>query len=387
MRTRHTSVAFEERWSGVTLHLARRNATSDSPASIRLDHLLLDKGDIPAVGKPIEFVYPIVNTGKTELVVRQVKVNCSCLKSEKPDGPIGPGEAAEIKLSYNVEPQKGPFSRTALVTTSDETLPYFVLTACGYTGVEVHLSPSRVTLRNLYVGQRCLAECVLRYTGEWKDFQVEVEGVKIENAELVEHHCRIGGAEPRSSELDKEFSRKATSDVRKDAIRTLGLTFYPTGQVNDKVEGEVKVRTNITGYEEFLIHVSGKITSPIQSYPRVLHYGYVLAGSESVKKTVTLASRGNNRFRICDVRLEGDVVPEAVFSGRTVDREADITFSLSSDTALSHNGKNVAVYVELESTGQKLSLPLKIVAWQADTQSEDLPERGVDSAEHGQDNP
>ena len=111
-RTRLRRETFEQRWTGYTLHVQKDSnffaaKVSDSKPQAMFDYLILDKGDIPAVGEPVEFVFPIHNFGNGDLIVEDIKVNCGCLKSEKPNAPIKPGENGVVKLFYSIEPKRG----------------------------------------------------------------------------------------------------------------------------------------------------------------------------------------------------------------------------------------------------------------------------------------
>jgi ABC-type bacteriocin/lantibiotic exporter with double-glycine peptidase domain len=87
-RTRQRRELFEQRWTGYTLHVKKNvdffvAKIKDDKPQILFDHLTIDKGDIPAIGEPTEFVFPIRNLGKSNLVIEDIKVSCGCLKSEK----------------------------------------------------------------------------------------------------------------------------------------------------------------------------------------------------------------------------------------------------------------------------------------------------------------
>jgi hypothetical protein len=150
-RTRQKRETFEKRWTGYTLHIEKdksffNSKIDDSIPRAVFDHLILDKGDIPAVGEPIEFVFPVSNTGTANLVIEDVKVNCGCLKSEKPEHPIPPGKSDVVKLFYSIEPKRGVFTQTAAIKTNDPKHPVVVISACGFTGVDVRIERRRESL-------------------------------------------------------------------------------------------------------------------------------------------------------------------------------------------------------------------------------------------------
>jgi len=93
VRTRISRENFEKRWTGYTLHirkneaLLKKQSIKNSPV-IGFEYLMLDKGDIPAIGEPTEFIFPVYNLGLKELIIEDIKVSCGCLKSVKPTSPI-----------------------------------------------------------------------------------------------------------------------------------------------------------------------------------------------------------------------------------------------------------------------------------------------------------
>ncbi|MDR2704814.1 MAG: DUF1573 domain-containing protein [Planctomycetaceae bacterium] len=273
-RTRLQREAFEKRWTGYSLHIKKNTdffttkSKSDSP-NILFDYLILDKGDIPAIGEPTEFVFPVHNFGNRDLIIEDVKVNCGCLKSEKPTAPIPPGESGVVKLFYSVEPQRGVFNQSAAVKTNDPNTPTVLLSACGFTGVEVRIEPSRITLDRFFIGRETSYCCFVSYTGEWNDFQVELESTSLNGAKIISHECLPLDQANIASPLNKTEIYKP--NVKNSRI--LKLTLEPTGVLADKVSGTIKLKTNISGYEHFTLHINGSITSPIQAFPEIIDLG------------------------------------------------------------------------------------------------------------------
>ena len=59
-----------------------------------------DFGMIPQ-GRPVYYIFEIVNTGKTELKLDNVQASCGCTTPEWSKEPIAPGATAKIKVGYN----------------------------------------------------------------------------------------------------------------------------------------------------------------------------------------------------------------------------------------------------------------------------------------------
>jgi hypothetical protein len=88
----------------------------------------IEVGEIPQ-SKPKDIVFEFKNTGKTDIVITNVKPACGCTAADYTKTPIHPGETATVKATYNAA-AKGPFTKTVTVTTSAAETPQ-VLTFKG----------------------------------------------------------------------------------------------------------------------------------------------------------------------------------------------------------------------------------------------------------------
>ena len=82
---------------------------SDNPPILTFEHEDYDFGKV-VKGATVKHEFPFTNTGKTTLIIVDVKGSCSCTSPSWPTEPIGPGESGVItalvdtkKLSGNVD--------------------------------------------------------------------------------------------------------------------------------------------------------------------------------------------------------------------------------------------------------------------------------------------
>jgi hypothetical protein len=73
-----------------------------------------DFGKIPQ-GKPVYYTFDIVNNGKTELKLDDVKASCGCTTPEWSRDPIAPGATAKIKVGFNASAENY-FEKTITIT-------------------------------------------------------------------------------------------------------------------------------------------------------------------------------------------------------------------------------------------------------------------------------
>lgn len=81
------------------------------------------------LGENLEHVFKFTNEGEGTLVINSVQPSCGCtgvVMEEKKE--FGPGEAGEIKISFNTQGRQGVNSKTVIVNTNDPENPLMTLT-------------------------------------------------------------------------------------------------------------------------------------------------------------------------------------------------------------------------------------------------------------------
>ncbi|MEW5676106.1 DUF1573 domain-containing protein [Flavobacterium enshiense] len=81
----------------------------------------IEVGEIPQ-GTPKVIEFEFKNTGKTPVIITNVRPSCGCTASDYTKEPIAPGKSGVIKAIYNAA-AKGPFNKTVTVTTNAEQTP------------------------------------------------------------------------------------------------------------------------------------------------------------------------------------------------------------------------------------------------------------------------
>jgi len=81
----------------------------------------IDLGEI-SQNKPKAIEFEFKNTGKTAVVISEVKASCGCTATDYTKTPVKPGETAKVTATYNAA-NKGAFAKTVTVTTNAETAP------------------------------------------------------------------------------------------------------------------------------------------------------------------------------------------------------------------------------------------------------------------------
>ena len=86
----------------------------------------IDLGEVKA-GETIVKEFDIINTGKSDLMIKKVKGTCSCITAESSTTVAKPGETAKIKVSFNTTGRKGDEFKPVYIYTNDHTSPETVV--------------------------------------------------------------------------------------------------------------------------------------------------------------------------------------------------------------------------------------------------------------------
>jgi hypothetical protein len=245
-----------------------------------------------------------------------------------------------------------------MVTTNDSLAPRVVLSASGFSGVEVTCRPRRVNLTHMIVDREIEATCFLKYTGEWEDIEIGVAETALEGVKLIRSECLS-----ITPELARELSPTTSSDVAEvsNRIRLLKLVFFPTGKVHDDVKGEVVVSTNIPRHERFTLPVKGRIVAPIEAFPNILDFGEVEV-SEELKRTVVLVSRLGEAVEVVGIEA-GPRTIHCEFSLLPGTGAAKLTFRAKGIEAIEAAETPLVIRARLTPSGEQTVITLPIAAW------------------------
>jgi hypothetical protein len=95
------------------------NAVPDAKADIlQLKEITHDFGKIPQ-GRPVTYVFEIVNTGVEPLRLENVQASCGCTTPEWTKDAIAPGATSQIKVGYNAHAE-GKFVKNVTVFYGDK---------------------------------------------------------------------------------------------------------------------------------------------------------------------------------------------------------------------------------------------------------------------------
>lgn len=104
--------------------------TSKSPPRIELSATEFNFGIIPNTA-PVSRVFQVRNVGGDELTITGVSTSCGCTSAEISGRNLSPGEAADLKVTYDPQAHDGAtgeFMRLVYIRSTDPDIPEATLT-------------------------------------------------------------------------------------------------------------------------------------------------------------------------------------------------------------------------------------------------------------------
>jgi len=98
---------------------ASAQTTPETQDVLQLKETEHDFAKIPQ-GKPVYYIFEILNTGTQPLKLDDVHASCGCTTPEWSRDPIAPGAAAQIKVGYNAAAE-GPFDKAITITYNGQS--------------------------------------------------------------------------------------------------------------------------------------------------------------------------------------------------------------------------------------------------------------------------
>jgi len=95
-------------------YLAGAQTAPDQQDALKLKETEHDFGKIPQ-GKPVYYIFEVVNTGNSELKLDNVQASCGCTTPEWKHEPIPAGATSQIKVGFNAAGE-GPFEKVITIT-------------------------------------------------------------------------------------------------------------------------------------------------------------------------------------------------------------------------------------------------------------------------------
>ncbi len=353
---------FIEQWTNKTLRVWRNPQDDILPISrskrinmapcIQFDTLLIDKGEIPVVGDDVEFIFPFYNMGKSDLIIEDIRTDCRCMESTKPEKAIPSKGQGQITLKYKIKDGSGSFSHEALVQTNDPVVPIVKLIASGNTNRAVSIEPKVLNLGRLVCGVSKVTTCHVSYTG---DIPLDILNIAYpsKKIDVKWRFLSIDDARENIPGIAK------TVQFVKTNMRTLEISITVGPDYIGQIDETLYIYTNIENYKKIAIPLKAKAILPVVLSPEILFLGEVQK-DKNIELRITAWSPIDIPFKITGIDTI-DTGLETKYSN-DMTNGIDIIFNGRIDDSKKIMRKEINISVKLLDSNKQLSIKLPIYA-------------------------
>jgi len=234
---------------------------------------------VAGFGQQLEHSFEFTNGGTSPLTVTVASCrSCGSLDgaSVSREGPIRPGDGAEVKVTVRVR-SVGSLTETVTLKTNDPGRPVVYLTVRGTSPHNVAVTPARLSI---YTQKGQAQTRVVKVLGP-PGFKAEVP---LDTADAVQ----VSGLDKVDSDAKVEY--------------TLQVRVSSGSPVGDS-KATITVKTNHTERPTITIPVQVHVEGELVVEPRSAFFGFLKPG-EKAEKTVVLRSRGDTATRIVSVQCK-----------------------------------------------------------------------------------
>ncbi|MDR3111536.1 MAG: DUF1573 domain-containing protein [Planctomycetaceae bacterium] len=357
---------FFERWGGEVLLVKKPSEDKRLPAYlprvsgvplIQFESLILDLGTVPATGELVPFEFVFRNVGDSDLIINEVRPDCSCIKSDKPENAIQPNEKGTVRLYYNVQSRNGPFSHNIVVKSNDPQFPILFLTASGWSGTELQVAPDNIRLSRLPSGYEKEILCFIKYTGDAASLDVKVAEVHLLNATLVKYNIK-----QLTDDVAKQIlPNTRMSNRQRGNIHVLELVLSPSGNVGDIVEGIITLESNIQGYERYVLNIRGTIDNIVSAFPEVLDFGTESQENDIQERILTLVNNSSESLKVIKIEnLPKDMMVR--YPDNDFNEDIDIVFTQYKSDVIQLENDEITIHFQACETGKIYYYKVKIMS-------------------------
>jgi len=171
----------------------------------------------------VEHSYVLTNTGTETLKIHQVKSSCGCTAAKPEKNELAPGEATEVKVTFNIGSRRGSQTKTVRVYTNSAESPELVLKLAGEVKQLISFDPQHLRFQNVEAGKPQTGKVLITYLG---DEPLAINEISVNEPEMIK------------VEYDKQLTFPVT--MKKDD--TISLTVSLTlPQERNFFHGQLKI--------------------------------------------------------------------------------------------------------------------------------------------------
>lgn len=336
------------RWSGRLLEVGRVASKAPLPLyvdrprhnpSIQFQKLFIDKGSVYANGQLATFEFPFANLGETPLSIQNVRPSCSCLIVDYTREPVPAGGTGAVTVRVNPGNNGGGFLHSLDVETNDPVMQRLRLQASGYVATDVLINPPTIDLGNVLPGTTVRRQCFIQYHNNTTRLRLSDVALQLPGAEATWIE-QLNEAD----NIDKVWPGAGRDVDLSEGVSVIQITYTAPASASGKISTAINARSNIEGFEEIRVPVTGRVSPPITFIPSILSFGEVDVQASSAAK-VRVRSTSAQAFQILTVELAGAQVEWKV---TTVSEDLqELTVTMPGHEAAGFSGQSLDVKIKL----------------------------------------
>lgn len=235
----------------------------DSSTSVKKPEIFFETPDFDFgkayKGDKVEHVYKFVNRGSATLEIKKVKPSCGCTAAVLSNKTVLPGEAGEIKATFNTGSYGGKVKKTISVLSNDPNTPNHKLSISGEVIEEISFKPKNINFGNFRADNQ---------SDKTVKFSVKSQS----------------GPEFKIDKItsSKPFVETATIEDQNGEY-TITATLKDHHKIG-RFSGKIFLETNSTKQPKASIIFYGVVEGDITINQRRIYYGTVPEGREVTKK-------------------------------------------------------------------------------------------------------
>jgi len=207
-------------------------------------------------GQHVTHDFVIKNSGRTELVITNVRTSCGCTVASPAKQHLSPGESVELPVTFDTSFQKGAKVREITIFTNDPKSPQTIVTLQGTVKLLVEADPSEINFDKVRFGSAANRELIISDLTGGKDFH-------------------IGSITNSNSNL--KVTRSPRPDGKPGARLDVALLgSMPIGPFDDTIDV-------VSNRRPLQVHVFGQITGDLNLEPAQISFGIVPHGESALR--------------------------------------------------------------------------------------------------------
>lgn len=253
---------------GVVALLLRGAYAGEAPANaprIEFESKLHDFGQVSQF-TPSEHVFKFKNTGTATLKIERVHASCGCTAALASKDAVEPGQAGEIKVTFNSQDFSGEVHKSITVTSNDPNQTDVILQLKANVIADLVCTPLALNFRELGAADAPAELLVKAFSPSGKKFKVTAATPSVEflKAEIIDP--------PKPQDPCQ--------------IRVTVAGNPPAGVFN----ATVLVQTDIEKAKPITVSVTGNVLSRTEVTPQKLFFGVVCSGDTVSRDLIVRAN-------------------------------------------------------------------------------------------------